>query len=95
MAMSQTDTANLINDPIFRGRVKVAALQYAQYLQLQPSLNASKANWIQRTMTQPDQIAQTLVAAVVISPNVQNAGGSSVSDPDLLAATQYAADLQM
>lgn len=26
MAMSQTDTANLINDLTFRGRVKVAAL---------------------------------------------------------------------
>lgn len=95
MAMSLTDSANLINDITFRGRVKVAALQYAQYLQLQSGLNMSKANWVQRTMQAPDQVALQLVPAVVMSPNVQQAGGAAVSDPDLIAATQVEADKQM
>lgn len=92
--LSQTELANLINDSTFRGRVKVAALQYAQYLQMQPNLSASKANWIQRVMMQPDMVAQTLTPGVVISPNVSSIG-AAVSDPDLLAATQSVSDMQM
>jgi hypothetical protein len=94
MALTLSDSAALINDPTFRGRVKVAAVNYAQYLQLQPSLSASKSRWIQNTMTQPDQAAQQLTPGVVLNPSVQNAG-AAVTDADLKAATQVVADLQM
>ena len=94
MALSLADSAILMMDSTFRGRVKVAALKYAQYLQLQPSLSNSKSNWIRSTISSPDQTAATLTPAVVMNPNVQGPG-ADVDDANLSAAVQAVADLQM
>jgi len=88
--MTLEESANLINDPSFRGRVKVAALIYAQYLSLQPNNSSSTSNWIFQTLRAPDQVALTLTPSVVINPNVQIAG-ANVADPDLQAAVQSVA----
>jgi hypothetical protein len=84
-----------MNDPTFRGRVKVAALQYAQYIHLQAGVPNSKTQWAQRTMQQPDATAQILVPTVVMNPNVQQAGGAAINDTDLIAAVQSVADMMM
>lgn len=94
MALTFTESAALMNDPDFRGRVKVAALNYAQFLSLQTGNNNSKMKWIQQTQLQPDMTATILVPPTVMNPNVQ-AGGATVSDADLQAAVQATADMIM
>jgi len=92
--MTLEESANLMNDLNFRGRVKVAALIYAQYLTLQPNNSSSAANWIFATLRAPDIAAQTLTPSVVINPNVQNAG-ALVTDANLQAAVQQVANSLM
>lgn len=92
--MTFEESAQLINDQAFRGRVKVAALLYAQYLSQQPNLGNAKQTWIRQTMQAPDQAAQLLSPNVVINPNVQQAG-AAVTDANLQAAVQYVADAMM
>jgi hypothetical protein len=90
MAMSYEESNALMQDMAFRGRVKVAAVVYAQYLALLPATNA-QMRWIQTTMSQPDQMAGTLTPPTVMNPDVQ-AAGPTVSDEVLQAAVQSVAN---
>jgi hypothetical protein len=90
MAMTYEESNLLMQDPAFRGRVKVAALTYAQYLSLEPATNA-QMRWIQNTMAAPDQMAMTLTPPTVMNPNVQTAG-AAVTDEQLQAAVQAVAN---
>lgn len=92
--LSLDQSAQLMKDFTFLGRVKSAALTYAQYLSLQPANSGAKVRWMQQTMNQPDQMAQQLVSPVVLNPNVQQAG-STIDDPGLQAAVQSVADVMM
>jgi len=92
--MTLLESANLMINIDFRNRVKVAALQYAQYIQLQSANSNSRASWAQRTIQSPDQAAIQLVPAVVMNVNVQQAG-PDVTDLNLQAAVQAVSDLQM
>lgn len=94
MAMTLEESAELINDATFRGRVKVAALLYAQYMSLHPGNSSSLTNWIFQTLRAPDQVAQTLTPSVVINPAVQDAG-ANVTDQDLQSAVQTVANTLM
>lgn len=94
MALDYTESAALMQDPTFRGRVKVAALEYAQFLTLQPANSNSKVKWIQQTYANPDQMAATLTPPTVMNPNVQ-AAGATISDAELQGAVQAVADLIM
>lgn len=96
MALTQEESAALMNDPVFRGRVKVCALNYAQYLSLQAATAGSNAKmtWMQSTVRNPDNMAATLTPPTVLNPNVQIAG-AEVTDADLMAAVQAVADMIM
>ena len=96
MAMTYEESAALMQDMAFRGRVKVAALNYAQYLSLQVATASSNATmmWVQQTFRSPDAMAQTLTPPTVMNPNVQ-AAGTDVSDDALLAAVQSVANMMM
>ncbi|HKB37696.1 MAG TPA: hypothetical protein VKD72_14710 [Gemmataceae bacterium] len=83
-----------MNDLNFRSRVKAAALQYALFIQTQPNNPNSRANWAQRMLQSPDQLAQQLAGGVVMNINVQQAG-AGVTDQNLATAVQVVADLQM
>ena len=94
MSMTFEESAALINDSVFRGRVKVAALLYAQYLSLQPANSNAKMRWLQQMIATPDQTATQLAPPTVMNPNVQQAG-AAVTDIDLQAAVQVVADMMM
>lgn len=94
MAMTFEESAALMNDADFRGRVKVAALQYATGIMLQSGNSKSRTVWAQNTMQSPDMQAQVLTPNVVMNVNVQMAG-ADISDQDLAAATQVTADMMM
>ena len=68
-------SAQLMTDLQFRGRVKVALLNYAsRILSSGPNSNAA-FRWAQQAFQQPDQTAQVVVAPTVMEPAIQGQGG--------------------
>lgn len=94
--MTYAESAALMNDTVFRGRVKVALLNYAQYLSLQLATASSNAKmvFIQQTIRNLEVMTQTVVPPTVMNPNVQQ-DGADISDANLQAAVQAVADLMM
>lgn len=96
MALSYDQSAALMGDTAFRGRVKVSCMKYADYILLEaastPAHN-TRYKWAQATMINPDGSAATVTPTVVMDPAVQasSAGdGTDINDADLQSATENA-----
>jgi hypothetical protein len=77
-------------DMTFRGRVKVASMQFATtVMNEEPTVVAHNARlrWAQSMYQQPDAIAAQLQTPVVMDPAVQ-AAGADVTDAALQGATE-------
>ena len=84
----------LMSDPMFRGRVQVACLAYAQYITLEPTgapAHNTRLRWAASVYQNPGFIAAQTTPPTVMNPNVQQAG-SDVTDLDLQAAVQAVVD---
>jgi hypothetical protein len=96
MALDYTGSATLMNDPVFRGRVKVAVLKYAGYITGEdPGVPAhnSRLKWAQNALTQPDFVAGQVTPIVVGDPGIQAANqpdASDVTDSTVQSATEGA-----
>ena len=91
MALSYDEAATLMNDIPFRGRIKVAILNYAKYIAGEdPGATAhnSRYKWAQNAYQQPDAIAMQIQPPTVMTDQVQNAGGAAVLDGDLQMAVE-------
>lgn len=88
--MTNEESAALINDLVFRGRVKVACLRYADSILAnpggQPAPNATM-RWAMQTFQQPDMIAQQIQGPTVMDGAVQSAG-ANVTDQALQGAVE-------
>lgn len=90
MALSYTESANLMTDMNFRGRVKVACLKFADSIQNEgPEVDAHNARlrWAQQCYQQPEVMAQNVQPPTVMDSAVQ-AAGASIDDPGLQAAVE-------
>jgi hypothetical protein len=87
--MTFEESAALMNDPQFRGRIKVACLKYADYVVTSnlPGTGMSLRRWADQTFTAPDVSAQQVQAAVVMDAAVQSTG-PSIADPALQSAVE-------
>jgi hypothetical protein len=88
--MTYAESAELMQDPIFRGRIKVASLKYADNLLTSPPTGPGSnalIGWAKQTFTSPDQAAMLIQPAVVMDPAVQT-NGSGILDPNLQAAAE-------
>jgi len=88
--MTYTESAQLMVDMNFRGRVKVAGLNYAtSIMNEEPTVVAHNARlrWAQSMYQQPDAIAAQLQPPVVQDPAVQ-AAGAEIDDAALQLATE-------
>lgn len=88
--LTYSESANLMNDMAFRGRIKVACMHYAQYiLDEAPSTPAhfTRLRWAQSAYQQPDMIAQQHQTGVVMEPQVQ-VDGANITDPNLQTAVE-------
>ena len=97
MALTYSDSAALMLDQDFRGRIKVAVLNYANYIYGEaPSATAhnTRYQWAQRAYASPDQIATNIQPLVVMDDNVQAQGGS-IPDDQLSTAVQNALNKMM
>jgi hypothetical protein len=93
-ALSYDQSSQLMADPTFRGRVKVAALVYATYIQAEdPTTPAhtSRLKWATGCILSPDAVAMQLQPGVVMDPAVQ-AAGSTITDDALKNAVQTLID---
>lgn len=86
MPLTYEESAALMKDGDFQGRIKVAALKYADSL-IGGASGGSKARWAQQTFTQPDFIAAQLQPPVVMDAAVQTAGGG-IDDAGLQGAVE-------
>lgn len=88
--MTYEESHTLMTDAAFRGRVKVAALKYADSIMNEagqiPAHN-TRMKWAKETMTQPDQAAFSLTPPTVMDSAVQSAG-ATVDDPTLQGAVE-------
>jgi len=90
--LDYNDSALLMNDMEFRGRVKVACLHFATYIQGEPTnipAHNTRYGWAKTTIQNPDNAAMNVTPAVVQDPNVQSKG-KSITDAELQTATETA-----
>lgn len=90
MALTYEDSAALMNDPAFRGRVKVACLKFATYIMDEaPSVPAhsTRIKWAQQTTANPEVSATQIIPTVVMDGQVQ-ADGAAITDPNLQTAVE-------
>ena len=91
MALTQEQSAALMQDSAFRGRIKVCCLKYANTIPLEPAPHTrgytSALRWTQQCIMNPDQTAQTVQSSAVMDPAVQDAG-SQIGDVALQGAVE-------
>lgn|SRR5262245_27632589 len=94
--MTYEESAALMVENTFRGRIKVSAMKYASYIQgedPQTQGHSARYRWANQTVTQPDQMAISLQPSVVMDPAVQTAGvdaggKSQIEDAALQSAVE-------
>ena len=90
MALTYEQSAELMKDVIFIGRIKVACLTYANYIFGEaPTVPAhsSRIKWAQQTFAMPDTSAQQVTPATVMDAAVQE-DGSAIADAALQSAVE-------
>ena len=87
--MTYEELAGLMSDPVLRGRIKVAAIKYADAILIEPEGpgHASRLKWSQMTYQNPDMVTSQLQPPVVMDPAVQ-AAGAAVTDIALQGAVE-------
>lgn len=88
--MDYTESAALMQNADFRGRIKVAVLKYSGFIQIEPPetmAHNSRYRWAQSAAQQPDLTAQQLQPMVVMDPQVQ-LEGEAVTDAELQTAVE-------
>lgn len=88
--MSYEDSAQLMRDPIFKDRCKVAVLKFADAIVNEPTATAghnARLRWAQQGFAQPDMVAGTVQPPTVMDAAVQ-ANGKNVTDEQLQGAVE-------
>ena len=90
MALTYKDSADLMNDFQFRGRIKVAALKFADYVQNEaPGTqgHAARYRWAQQTYLNPEMATMQIHPPVVMDAAVQQ-DGANITDAALQTAVE-------
>lgn len=88
--MTYEELAALMNDPAFRGRVKVSMLRYCDTILIEPDStmgHTSRVRWAQQAMQQPEMWASQLTPSVVMDPAIQQ-DGNAATDLQVQGATE-------
>jgi len=90
MALTYEESSALMQDKVFQSRVKVACINFANYIYLEPAStpgHSSRMRWAGQTMVAPDSSTGTVTPTVVMDPAVQEAG-STIDDAGLQSAVE-------
>jgi hypothetical protein len=93
MALTYQETADLMKDEVFRGRVGVACVNYARYITDEaPSTAAhnTRYRWATQTMQTPEIAVNQVIPTVVTDSAVQDAGGAAITDAALQSTVETA-----
>ncbi len=97
MALTYEESAALMTDQAFRGRVKVSALKYADSImgeaETTPAHN-TRTKWAQQCFQQPDMTAANLQPPVVMDSAVQLAG-AEITDAGLQGSVEAVVNKMM
>jgi len=88
--MTYTESAALMSDPAFRGRVQVAVLKFADSIMIEASsvpAHNTRERWAINTMQNPQMVAMQIQPPTVMDPAVQQ-DGAAVTDAGLQAAVE-------
>jgi hypothetical protein len=83
--LTYEQSAELMKDPIFLGRVKVACLRYADFIMIEPSNTAAHSTryrWAQNTFNNPEVSATQVISPTVMDNQVQT-DGAAITDTAL------------
>lgn len=93
--MTYEESAALINDTTFRGRIKVAGLKFSTTIlnENPASVNghAGRYRWAQQMAQNPDSESARLQPLVVLDPAVQQ-NGAQIADAALQGAVEAVAN---
>lgn len=92
MPLTYAESAELMGNPQFRERVKVACLHYATYISDEPvdtPAHNTRNKWAQNTFVAPDSSAALVTPATVMDDKVQEQGGD-LPDNELQVAVETA-----
>jgi hypothetical protein len=95
--MTYEESAALMNDSAFRGRIKVSALKYADSIFGEPTTTPAhntRERWAQNTFNNPEQVAAQLQPPVVMDAAVQ-ADGSAITDAALQGSVEAVVNKMM
>ena len=90
MALTYEESAALMNDTTFKGRVKVACLKFANYMLEEPGTtpaHGARSRWANSCILQPDATANVVTPPTVMDPAVQGSG-SAIDDAALQSAVE-------
>jgi hypothetical protein len=93
MALSYDETAQLMKDATFRGRVSIACVNYARYITDEAAntpAHSTRYKWAQATLLSPENAVNQVMPTVVTDSAVQDAGGAAITDPALQSAVETA-----
>jgi hypothetical protein len=79
MTLTYEQSADLMKDPAFIARVKVACLKFADYIMSEASsvpAHNTRFKWAQYTTSNPDSTAQQITPPTVMDAAVQEAGAA-------------------
>jgi hypothetical protein len=85
MALTYEESAALMNDFAFRGRIKVACLTFANYILSEATTTVAhntRVKWANQALNNSDFVAGQVQSPVVMDPQVQ-ADGSAITDAAL------------
>jgi hypothetical protein len=88
--ISYADSAVLMQDVEFRGRIKVAILRYADYIMAESPAAAAhftRVRWAQNAVQNPEGAAQQVQPSVVMDTAVQQ-DGAAIADAQLQVAVE-------
>lgn len=92
MAIDYATSADLMRDPVFLGRCRIAVLHFAGYISGEdPTTPAhtSRLKWSQSAIINADAEVNQVMPILIMDPVIQGYG-SSISDPDLQTAMETA-----
>ena len=88
--LTYEESAALMNDQIFRDRVKVGCITYARYITDEASTtpgHSTRIKWAQQTLVQPDLSVNMVTPTTVMDDAVQQAG-AAITDTALQGAVE-------
>lgn len=90
MTLSYDESAALMADAAFRGRVKVACLKFSTYITDEAPntpAHSTRIKWAQATMVNPDGAAAAVTPTTVMDGAVQQ-DGAAITDAALQSAVE-------